>query len=97
VTEHPGLADRELARRYDLVREELAETIHLNETLATSTRRSVPVGARHGEAVRRDRRRGGTALRHRRRISPAPSPVTASILNDDAPQNGAREKPVVSG
>src|SRR5262249_57647830 len=25
--------DRELARRYDLVREELAETIHLNETL----------------------------------------------------------------
>jgi len=31
--------DRELARRYDLVREELAETIHLNETLgAPSTR-----------------------------------------------------------
>ena len=26
-------SDRELARRYDLVREELAETIHLNETL----------------------------------------------------------------
>jgi hypothetical protein len=25
--------DRELARRYDLVREELVETIHLNETL----------------------------------------------------------------
>ena len=31
--------DGELARRYDLVREELAETIHLNETLgAPSTR-----------------------------------------------------------
>ncbi|MBI4274219.1 MAG: hypothetical protein HY659_05935 [Rhizobiales bacterium] len=31
--------DKELARRYDLVREELAETIHLNETLgAPSTR-----------------------------------------------------------
>ncbi|HEY8442012.1 MAG TPA: hypothetical protein VIK79_11265 [Xanthobacteraceae bacterium] len=31
--------DRELARRYDLVREELAETVHLNETLgAPSTR-----------------------------------------------------------
>ena len=31
--------DRELARRYELVREELAETIHLNETLgAPSTR-----------------------------------------------------------
>ena len=35
--------DCELARRYDLVRQELAETIHLNEAL----------GARHGEAVRR--------------------------------------------
>src|SRR5438876_9021314 len=31
--------DRELTRRYDLVREELVETIHLNETLgAPSTR-----------------------------------------------------------
>src|SRR5437660_2434490 len=31
--------DRELARQYDLVREELIETIHLNETLgAPSTR-----------------------------------------------------------
>jgi len=43
--------DRELARRYDLVRKELAETIHLNETLGA--RRRAPV-------VRRDRRRGGT-------------------------------------
>jgi len=30
-------------------------------------------------------------------ISPTPSPVTASILNSDAPQNGARGKPVLSG
>jgi len=37
------------------------------------------------------------ALRRQRRISPAPSPVTASILNSDAPQNGARGKPVLSG
>src|SRR5262250_3062586 len=32
--------DRELARRYDLVREELAETIHLNETLGAPSARS---------------------------------------------------------
>ncbi len=31
--------DRELARRYDLVREELAETIHLNETLGAPSAR----------------------------------------------------------
>src|SRR5262249_32031565 len=37
-TETPELADRELARRYDLVREELAETIHLNETLGACRR-----------------------------------------------------------
>jgi hypothetical protein len=31
--------DRELSRRYDLVREELAETIHLNETLGAPSAR----------------------------------------------------------
>jgi anti-sigma-K factor RskA len=31
--------DRELARRYDLVREELAETVHLNETLGAPSAR----------------------------------------------------------
>jgi hypothetical protein len=31
--------DRDLARRYDLVREELAETIHLNETLGAPSAR----------------------------------------------------------
>ena len=33
--------DRELARRYDLVREELAETIHLNETLGVPSARAM--------------------------------------------------------
>jgi hypothetical protein len=33
--------DRELARRYDLVREELAETIHLNETLGAPSSRAM--------------------------------------------------------
>jgi hypothetical protein len=34
-------ADRELARRYDLVRQELAETIHLNETLGAPSPRAM--------------------------------------------------------
>ncbi|MGA7486258.1 MAG: hypothetical protein WBW74_04870 [Xanthobacteraceae bacterium] len=33
--------DHELARRYDLVREELAETIHLNETLGAPSARAM--------------------------------------------------------
>jgi hypothetical protein len=33
--------DRELARQYDLVREELVETIHLNETLGAPSARAV--------------------------------------------------------
>lgn len=33
--------DRELARQYDLVREELAETIHLNETLGAPSARAM--------------------------------------------------------
>src|SRR5262245_21222222 len=33
--------DRELARRYDIVREELAETIHLNETLGAPSARAM--------------------------------------------------------
>ncbi len=44
--------DRELRRRFDIVREELSETIHLNETLGA------PSSAGHGETVRRHRRRG---------------------------------------
>ena len=34
-------SDRELARRYDLVREELASTIHLNETLGAPSARAM--------------------------------------------------------
>ena len=32
--------DRELARRYELVRQELAETIHLNETIGAPSARA---------------------------------------------------------
>src|SRR5688572_30714537 len=34
-------SDRELAQRYELVREELAETIHLNETLGAPSARAM--------------------------------------------------------
>ena len=34
-------ADRELSRRYDLVREELSETIHLNESLGAPSSRAL--------------------------------------------------------
>src|SRR5262249_42100780 len=58
--------DRELARRYDLVRQELAETIHLNETLgAPSPRAMEKLFAAIDAEV-------GGAPRHRR-------PVTRSV------------------
>ena len=50
-------SDRELARRYELVREELNETIHLNETLGAPSARG------DGEAVCRDRGRSAGRAR----------------------------------
>src|SRR5262249_14670270 len=72
--------DRELARHYDLVREERAETIHVNEALGAPSARAMEklFAAIDAEEQRAPRRR-------RRRISPAPSLVTASILDNDAP------------
>jgi hypothetical protein len=51
--------DRELARRYDLVREELAETIHLNETLGAPSSRAMEklFAAIDAEEARTPRRR----------------------------------------
>jgi hypothetical protein len=51
--------DRELARRYDLVREELAETIHLNETLGAPSARAMEklFAAIDAEEARAPRRR----------------------------------------
>jgi hypothetical protein len=51
--------DRELARRYDLVREELAETIHLNETLGAPSARAMEklFAAIDAEEARSPRRR----------------------------------------
>src|SRR5437588_5426955 len=39
--EHAIASDRELAQRYELVREELAETIHLNESLGAPSARAM--------------------------------------------------------
>jgi hypothetical protein len=52
-------SDRELARRYDLVREELAETIHLNETLGAPSVRAMEklFAAIDAEEARAPRRR----------------------------------------
>jgi hypothetical protein len=51
--------DRELARRYELVREELAETIHLNETLGAPSARAMEklFAAIDAEEARAPRRR----------------------------------------
>ena len=53
-------SDRELARRFDLVREELGETIHLNESLAPRRRarwRSCSLRSTPREPARREKRR----------------------------------------
>jgi hypothetical protein len=54
--------DCELARRYDLVRQELAETIHLNEALGAPSARAMEklfaaIEAEEAGAPRRRRRR----------------------------------------
>jgi hypothetical protein len=58
--EHALAGDRELSRRYDLVREELAETIHLNETLGAPSARAMEklfaaIDAEEARAPRRQR------------------------------------------
>jgi anti-sigma-K factor RskA len=67
--------DRELARRYDLVRRELAETIHLNETLGEPSAR---VMEKLFAAI--DAEEAGAPRRRPRRISRTSS-TTALSLN----------------
>jgi hypothetical protein len=56
--------DRELKRRYELVREELNETIHLNETLGAPSSRCMErlFAAIDGEGERQPRRQGSFDL-----------------------------------
>ena len=72
--------DRELARRYELVRRELAETTRLNETLGAPSARAMEklFAAIDAEEARAPRRR-------RRPISGTRSPTP--------PRDSAREKP----
>ena len=59
--------DRELARHYELVREELAETIHLNETLGAPSARAMEklFAAIDAEEARSPRRRRSADLGQR--------------------------------
>ena len=66
--------DRELARRYELVRQELAGTVHLNETLGAPSARAIEklfAAINTGEA-RAPRRRRRPICKPR-----APSPAAA--------------------
>jgi hypothetical protein len=68
--------DPQLAWRYDLVRQELAETIHLNETLGEPSARALE---KLFAAI--DAEEAGASRRRRRRISRTPSLATAFSLN----------------
>lgn len=74
LVERALAADKELARRYDLVRQELTETIHLNETLGIPSPRASEklFAAIEAEEARAPRRR---------RISRTPPLRTAFSLN----------------
>ena len=59
LVERALAADTELARRYDLIRQELAVTIHLNETLGAPSARAMKklFSAIEDEEARAPRRR----------------------------------------
>ena len=71
--------DPELARRYDLVRQELAETIRLNETLGEPSARAME---KLFAAI--DAEEAGAPRRRHRHISRPLSLATAFTLNNDA-------------
>jgi hypothetical protein len=68
LVERALAADKELARRYDLVRQELTETIHLNETLSEPSARAME---KLFAAI--DAEEAGAPRRRPRRISRTPS------------------------
>ena len=82
--------DRELARRYDLVREELAETIHLNETLGAPSARAMEklFAAIDAEEARAPRRRRSVDLGSR--ISEFLSSLTPLQAGRDSPARRAK-------
>jgi hypothetical protein len=72
--------DRELARRYELVRQELAETIHLNETLGAPSARAMEklFAAIDAEEAGAARRRRGTTQ---------PNTIPGTLPRDSAHEN----------
>jgi hypothetical protein len=75
LVERALAGDTELAQRYDLVRQELAETIHLNETLGSPSTRAIErlFAAIDAEEARAPRHRLGASaerLRGPRRERP---------------------------
>jgi hypothetical protein len=69
--------DRELARRYELVRQELAETIHLNETLGAPSARAME--------------KLSAAINAKEVRAPRPRPISEAGFSA-RPRDSAREK-----
>jgi anti-sigma-K factor RskA len=80
LVERALAGDSELARRYDVVRQELTEMIQLNETLGAPSARAMEKLFAAIDAEEAVAPRG--RLRH---ITRTRSPAMASILNNDAP------------
>jgi anti-sigma-K factor RskA len=80
LVERALTGDSELARRYDVVRQELTATIQLNETLGAPSARAME---KLFAAI--DIEETGGARRQRQRLNRTPSLATASTLNNDAP------------
>jgi hypothetical protein len=81
-----ALAGDRLARRYDLVREELAETIHLNETLGAPSARAMEklfaaIDAEEARAPRRQRSfdLGGRISEFLSRLTPRTLATAAAV------------------
>jgi hypothetical protein len=79
LVERALAGDSELARYYELIRQEMAETVHLNETLGAPSARVMEklFAAISAEEAHAPRRR-------RQRIRRTPSLPATSTLNSDA-------------
>jgi anti-sigma-K factor RskA len=80
LVERALAGDSELARRYDVVRQELTEMIQLNETLGAPSARAMEKLFAAIDAEEAVAPRGRL-----RRITRPRSPAMASTLNNDAP------------
>jgi hypothetical protein len=90
LVERELAGDSELARRYDLIRQELAETIQLNETLGAPSGR-----AREKLCAAIDAEEAGAPRRPRRGISRTPLLTTTSgaEIKTELPGAGSERGP----